>query len=232
MPKNNDNSTSNKKRPTNKRLPGAFTHLTPVAKQSWKPGNVLAPVPVVLVSCGGNDEFRPNLITIAWTGNVCSEPPMLSVGIRPERYSHKIISASGEFVVNLTSRDQARVTDWCGMVSGAKVDKFTESGLTSGPALEVGCPIVLECPINIECRVRQTLQLGSHDLFLAEVVAVQVSTHLIDGNGKFRLDQAGLLAYGLGHYYPLGRAIDHFGFSIRKKKRAAAPARRSSGAKR
>ena len=190
-----------------------------IEKQVWKPGNVLAPVPVVLVSCGGNDEFKPNLITIAWTGNVCSEPPMLSIAVRPERHSHGIISATGEFVVNLPSADQARITDWCGMVSGARVDKFAESGLTAGPAREVGCPIVVECPVNIECRVKQTLQLGSHDLFLAEVKAVQVSAHLIDGKGKFRPDRAGLLAYGLGHYYPLGRAIDHFGFSIRKKSR-------------
>jgi flavin reductase (DIM6/NTAB) family NADH-FMN oxidoreductase RutF len=182
---------------------------------------------VVLVSCGDNGEFRPNLITVAWTGNVCSEPPMLSIALRPERHSHKVISVAGEFVVNLPTREQARVTDWCGMVSGAKVDKFAESGLTGAPALHVGCPIVLECPINIECRVRQTLQLGSHDLFLAEIVAVQVSGHLIDPKGKFRLDQADLLAYGLGHYYPLGRAIDHFGFSIRKKKRSPPATRRN-----
>ncbi len=232
MPKNIDNSTSKKNISTNKRLPKIFNQPTPIAKQSWKPGNVLAPVPVVLVSCGGSGEFQPNLITIAWTGNVCSEPPMLSISVRPERYSHKIISTSGEFVVNIPTTEQARIIDWCGMVSGAKVDKFAEAGLTSGPALEVGCPIVLECPINIECRVRQTLQLGSHDLFLAEVLAVQVSTHLIDIKGKFRLDQAGLLAYGLGHYYPLGRSIDHFGFSIRKKKKAAAPANRRPSSKR
>jgi len=218
MPKKADK----KKPPANRRTSKTLVHSTPITKQSWKPGNVLAPVPVVLVSCGGNSEFRPNMITIAWTGNACSEPPMLSIGVRPERYSHKIISASGEFVVNLPSSEQARLTDWCGMVSGAKIDKFAESGLTPGKALAVNCPIVLECPINIECRVRQTLKLGSHDLFLAEVVAVQVSSHLIDGKGKFRLDRAGMLAYGLGHYYPLGEAIDHFGFSIRKKKRPAA----------
>jgi flavin reductase (DIM6/NTAB) family NADH-FMN oxidoreductase RutF len=197
-----------------------------IIKQSWKPGNVLAPVPVVLVSCGGTEQYRPNLVTIAWTGNVCSEPPMLSIAVRPERHSHKIIGATGEFVVNLPSGRQAKVTDWCGMVSGARVDKFSESGLTAAPALKVGCPIVLECPINIECRVSQTLQLGSHDLFLAEVLAVQVSSHLIDVKGKFRLDRDGMLAYGLGHYYALGRAIDHFGFSIRKKKSATPAIRR------
>lgn len=188
-----------------------------IEKQSWKPGNVLSPVPVVLVSCGGSGEFRANLITIAWTGSVCSDPPMLSIAVRPERHSHAIIMATGEFVVNLPSLAQAKVTDWCGMVSGSKVDKFAESGLTATPATRVGCPIILECPVNIECRVTQRLELGSHDLFLAEVVAVQVSSHLIDEQGKFRVEKAGLIAYGLGHYFPLGPAIDHFGFSIRKK---------------
>ncbi|NTV14708.1 MAG: flavin reductase family protein [Desulfobulbaceae bacterium] len=188
-----------------------------MAKQSWKPGNVLSPVPVVLVSCGGSGDFRPNLITIAWTGSVCSDPPMLSIAVRPERYSHRIIKATGEFVVNLPSLPQTKITDWCGMVSGSKIDKFAESGLTASPATQVGCPIILECPVNIECVVTQRLELGSHDLFLAEVVAVQVSSHLIDEQGKFRVERAGLIAYGLGHYFQLGPAIDHFGFSIRKK---------------
>ncbi len=188
-----------------------------IEKQSWKPGNVLSPVPVVLVSSGGTAEFRPNLITIAWTGSVCSDPPMLSISVRPERYSHGIITATGEFVVNLPSLAQTKITDWCGMVSGSRVDKFAESGLTAAPATQVGCPIILECPVNIECRVSQRLELGSHDLFLAEVVAVQVSAHLIDEQGKFQVEKAGLIAYGLGHYFPLGQPIDHFGFSIRKK---------------
>ena len=206
----------------NKKHPNQAAQLIPqptesIKKQSWKPGNVLSPVPVVLISCGGTGEFRPNLITIAWTGSVCSEPPMLSIAVRPERHSHGIIVATGEFVVNLPSSSQTRTTDWCGMVSGAKVDKFAESGLTAAPATQVGCPIVLECPVNIECRVSQRLELGSHDLFLAEVVAVQVSSHLIDAHGKFSVEKAGLIAYGLGHYFPLGSAIDHFGFSIRKK---------------
>jgi len=188
----------------------------PIAKQSWKPGNVLAPVPVVLVSCGGAGEFRPNIITISWTGTVCSDPPMLSISVRPERYSHQIIMTSGEFAVNLPSLAQTRITDWCGVVSGSQFDKFAETGLTAVPASRISCPIIMECPVNIECRVTQRLELGSHHLFLAEVVAVQVSAFLIDDKGKFRIDQAGLIAYGLGHYYPLGPAIDHFGFSIRK----------------
>jgi flavin reductase (DIM6/NTAB) family NADH-FMN oxidoreductase RutF len=189
----------------------------PIIKQSWKPGNVLAPVPVVLVSCGGMGKDRPNIITIAWTGTLCSDPAMLSISVRPERYSYDIIKAGGEFVVNLPSVSQTRLTDWCGMVSGRSVDKFAEAGLTAAPAREVACPIILECPVNIECRVTQCLELGSHHVFLAEVVAVQVSAHLIDEKGKFRLDRAELIAYGLGHYFPLGPAIDHFGFSIRRK---------------
>ncbi len=196
---------------------------TPVAKQSWKPGNVLAPVPVVLVSCGGRDETPPNIITIAWTGTVCSDPPMLYISVRPERYSYGIIKGSGEFVVNLPSAGQVRTTDWCGVVSGRDHDKFAACGLTAAPAQKVACPIIAECPVNIECGVTQVLELGVHHMFLAEVRAVQVSAHLIDAQGKFRLDQAGLIAYGLGHYFPLGPAIDHFGFSIRKKQTKRRP---------
>lgn len=203
-----------------------------IEKQSWKPGNVLSPVPVVLVSCGGTAEWQPNIITIAWVGSVCSDPPMLSISVRPERHSFGIIEATGEFVVNVPTVEQARVTDWCGMVSGSKVDKFKEAKLTPGGALHVGCPIIQECPINIECQVRQTLALGTHTMFVAEVVGVQVTASLIDAKGKLRIDRAGLIAYGLGHYFPLGPAIDHFGFSIRKKKpkpRRAKPGSRSSG---
>jgi flavin reductase (DIM6/NTAB) family NADH-FMN oxidoreductase RutF len=190
-----------------------------IEKQSWKPGNVLAPVPAVLVSCGGVPEWKPNLITIAWTGNICSEPPMLSISVRPERYSYEIIRTTREFVANVPSLQQARATDWCGMVSGRNVDKFAGTGLTPAAALKVLCPIVLECPLNIECRVRQLLQLGSHTLFVAEVVAVQVSSVLVDANGRLRLEKGGLLAFAHGQYFALGRSIGHFGFSVRKHKR-------------
>lgn len=179
---------------------------------------MLAPVPVVLVTCGGSGEWQPNIITIAWTGSVCSDPAMLSISVRPERYSYEIIRSSGEFVVNLPSRQQARAVDWCGMVSGRTVDKFAGAGLTAAPALQVQSPIILECPVNIECRVRESLALGSHTMFVAEVIGVQVSAALVDAKGKFRLDRAGLLAYGLGQYFALGDSIDHFGFSIRKRK--------------
>jgi flavin reductase (DIM6/NTAB) family NADH-FMN oxidoreductase RutF len=190
-----------------------------IDKVSWKPGNVLAPVPVVLVTCGGEPAGKPNIITIAWTGSVCSDPPMLSISVRPERYSYSLIQATGEFVVNIPTRRQAKITDWCGMASGSRVDKFAETGLTPAPALQVRCPILLECPINIECRVQQVLPLGTHHLFLAEVLAVQVTSSLLDARGKFRLDKAGLLAYGLGQYFALGPEVGRFGFSVRKHHR-------------
>jgi flavin reductase (DIM6/NTAB) family NADH-FMN oxidoreductase RutF len=189
-----------------------------IAKQSWKPGNVLSPVPVVLVSCGGTGGWKPNLITIAWVGNVCSDPPMLSISVRPERYSYEIIKATGEFVVNLPSLRQAKAVDWCGVVSGRSEDKFAATGLTPSQALKVDCPIVAECPLNIECRVRESLPLGSHTLFVAEVVAVQVSSALIDTNGRLRLEKGGLLAFAHGQYFALGRCIGRFGFSVRKRK--------------
>jgi flavin reductase (DIM6/NTAB) family NADH-FMN oxidoreductase RutF len=191
----------------------------PVDKKPFKPGNVLAPVPAVLVSCGGTKEFKPNLITIAWTGSICSDPPMLSISVRPERYSYGIIQAAQEFVVNVPSIRQAKATDWCGMKSGRHVDKFAETGLTPGPALKVQCPIVQECPINIECKVQQTLNLGSHTLFLAEVVAVQISSTLLDAKGKLRLEKAGLLAFAVGQYFALGRSLGRFGFSVKKSKK-------------
>lgn len=196
---------------------------TVVEKKSWKPGNVLSPLPAVLVSCGGTPQWKPNIITIAWVGNVCSEPPMLSISVRPQRYSYEIIRTTREFVVNVPSLRQARATDWCGMVSGRKVDKFAQTGLTAALALKVQCPIILECPLNIECRIRQSVKLGSHTLFVAEVVAVQVSAALLDGKGRLRLERSGLLAFAHGEYFALGRNLGRFGFSVRKTKRKARP---------
>ena len=192
---------------------------TSIEKKTWKPGNMLSPVPVVLVSCGGTKGLKPNLITIAWIGSVCSEPPMLSISVRPERYSHAIIKTTGEFVVNVPSLDQAKATDWCGVVSGRDADKFAAAGLTPAAGLKVGCPIVMECPLNIECRIRKSLELGSHTLFLAEVVAVRVSSELVDSRGRLNLQKAGLMAFAHGHYFALGRHIGHFGFSVRKGKK-------------
>lgn len=190
----------------------------PVEKHAWKPGNVLSPVPAVLVSCGGTQGWKPNLITIAWTGNVCSEPPMLSISVRPERHSYEIIETAREFVVNVPSLKEARAVDWCGVVSGRNEEKFAGAGLTPAPALKVGCPIVLECPLNIECRVRESLKLGSHTMFVAEVLAVQVSAALIDAKGRLRLEQGGLIAFAHGQYFALGRCIGRFGFSVQKRK--------------
>lgn len=182
---------------------------------------MLFPVPAVLVSCGGANECKPNLITIAWAGTVCTNPPMISISVRPERYSYDIIKKTGEFVVNLPTVKQTKATDWCGVVSGRDHDKFKKNGLTPAPALKVDCPIVLECPVNIECKVVQTLELGSHDLFIAEVVAVQASESLIDSKGKLLLEKAGLITYVHGAYHALGSYLGHFGFSVRKKKPAA-----------
>ena len=190
-----------------------------IEKQSWKPGNVLSPAPPVLVSCGGTEGWKPNLITIAWAGNVCSDPPMLSISVRPERYSFEIIRTTREFVVNVPSQKQARAVDWCGVVSGRSEDKFAGAGLTPAPALKVRPPIVLECPLNIECRVKESLELGSHTMFVAEVVAVQVSADLVDGKGRLRLEKCGLLAFAHGEYFVLGHRIGKFGFSVRKRSR-------------
>ena len=202
----------------------------PIKKKSWKPGNMLSPAPAVLVSCGGTKEWKPNLITVAWAGTVCTNPPMLSISIRPERYSYEIIRKTGEFVVNLPTVKQVKATDWCGVVSGRDHDKFEKTGLTPAPALQTGCPIVLECPVNIECRVTQTLELGSHTMFIAEVVAVQVSSELIDAKGKLCLEKAGLIVFMHGAYFALGSYLGHFGFSVRKKpadKKATASKTRS-----
>jgi len=189
-----------------------------IKKQSWKPGNVLAPVPAVLVSCGGVKDWEPNLITIAWAGSICSDPPMLSISIRPERHSYDVIKDTREFVVNVTTAKQAKAVDWCGMVSGRDLNKFERTKLSPVPALKVKCPIVLECPINIECQVQKIIKLGTHTMFLAEVAAVQVSSEFIDNRGKFRLDKCDLLAFGLGEYFKMGPRIGKFGFSVRKRK--------------
>ena len=203
------------------RRQGGRSAAGPNPKQAWKAGNLLAPIPAVLVSCGGLDGWQANLITIAWTGSVCSDPVMLSIAVRPERHSHAIIRATGEFVVNLPSARQVRAVDWCGMVSGRSVDKFAATGLTADAALKVRCPVVRECPLNIECRVREALALGSHTLFLAEVLAVQVDPALLDGKGRLCLERAGLLAFGHGEYFALGRSLGRFGFSVRRRRHRA-----------
>ncbi len=188
-----------------------------VAKSEWKPGNMLYPLPAVMISCKRPDE-RPNIITVAWCGTVCSDPPMVSVSIRKERYSHDIIDETKEFVINLTTVELAYATDYCGVRSGRDIDKFEKMKLTAAPASKVSCPVIAESPVNIECKVVDVKELGSHDMFIAEVAAVDVSEEYMDENGKFDLNGTGLVAYSHGEYFKLGEKIGRFGFSVKKKK--------------
>lgn len=187
-----------------------------MSKTSWKPGNMLYPLPAVMVSCrdkAGNE----NVLTIAWTGTICSDPAMLYISVRPSRHSYGMIKETGEFVVNLTTEKIVKETDYCGVRSGRDEDKFAVTGLTKGEAEKVNAPIIMESPVNIECKVKEILPLGSHDMFIAEVVNVQVSTEYMDEKGRFDLEKAGLLAYSHGTYYGLADQLGTFGYSVRKK---------------
>ncbi len=188
-------------------------------KQSWKPGTMIYPLPAVLVSCGESDEEH-NLFTVAWTGTVCTNPPMCYISVRPERHSYEIIKRTGEFVINLTTASLARATDWCGVRSGRDYDKFSEMGLTAEAAAVVKAPVVAESPVSIECRVKQIIPLGSHDMFLADVVNVLVDEEYLNPEtGKLELERADMITYCHGEYFRLGKAIGHFGWSVRKKRR-------------
>lgn len=188
-----------------------------MANVSFKPGNMLAPVPVVLVSCGDSPE-NYNILTIAWTGTVCSTPPMVSISVRKERHSHEIISRTGEFVINLTTEALARATDWCGVKSGRDVNKWQEMNLTPSESYTVKAPGIAESPVAIECKVTQVLELGSHDMFLAEVTGVRVDDQYIDpATGAFELEKANPICYSHGKYYSVGRLLGKFGFSVKKK---------------
>lgn len=189
-----------------------------MAKQIWKPGNMVYPLPAVMVSVG-DKEGNTNIITIAWTGTICTNPAMLYISVRPERYSYHMIEESGEFVVNLTTEKLAEATDYCGVRSGREVDKWKETGLTKGRANELAyAPIIEECPVNIECRVTEIKELGSHHMIMAEVVSVQVSDEYMNETGKFCLNETGLMAYSHGEYRGLGKSIGTFGYSVRKKR--------------
>lgn len=188
-----------------------------MSRQVWKGSTLLNPEPPVLVSCGAPD--KPNLITVGWCGTICTQPPMLSISVRPERYSHHLIRESGVFVVNLPTEPLTRAVDWCGVKSGRDGDKFAAMGLHAAPAARVDTVLLEESPINLECRVTQVLPLGSHDLFLAEVVAVDVDESLLDENGKLCLDRAKLIVYSHGEYLALGRRLGTFGYSVRKRRR-------------
>ena len=186
-------------------------------KELWKPGNMLYPIPAVMVSCQREGE-KPNIITVAWAGNVCSSPAMLSISVRKERYSYDILKETGEFVVNLTNRKLAYATDWCGVRSGKDYDKFKEMHLTPLESRFVSAPGIAESPVNIECKVRNILELGSHDMFVAEVMGVTVDEKLLDNKGKFDLRAADLISYSHGEYFTLGEKIGKFGYSVVKKK--------------
>lgn len=188
-----------------------------MSKLNFKPGTMLNPVPAVMVSCGNKDEH--NIITVAWTGIVNSEPPMTYVSVRKERHSHDIIKKTGEFVINMTTEKLAFATDYCGVRSGRDVDKFKEQNLTPVKGEKVDCPVIKESPVNLECKVVEVHEYGSHDMFVAEIVNVQVDEDLMDEKGRIRLDQAGLVAYNHGEYFGLKKQpIGKFGFSVMKAK--------------
>ena len=207
-----------------------------MGKQVWKPGNMLYPLPAVMVSTADR-AGNSNILTIAWTGTVCTNPAMVYISVRPERYSYHMIKESGEFVINLTTEKLANAADYCGVRSGRQVDKWKECGLTADKAASLEyAPVICESPVNIECKVKEIQELGSHHMFLAEVTAVRADEAYLDENGKFDLNKTGLLAYSHGEYLGLGKKLGTFGYSVKKKsagarKKKAGAARRKSGGK-
>lgn len=188
-------------------------------KHNWKPGTMIYPLPAVLVSCGNSPE-EYNLFTVAWTGTICTNPPMCYISVRPERHSYPILCKNMEFVINLTTEEMAFATDWCGVRSGKDYNKFEEMKLTPGKAAVVNAPVIEEAPVCIECRVKEIVPLGSHDMFVAEVVNVQADDRYLNPEtGKFELDQANPLVYVHGEYFGLGQKIGKFGWSVQKKKK-------------
>lgn len=185
-------------------------------REYWKPGNMLYPVPAVMVSCMRPGE-KPNIITVAWAGTICSDPAMVSISVRKERYSYDIIKETGEFVINLTTKDLTYVTDYCGVKSGRDIDKFETMHLDPSVSKTVSAPGIAQSPVSIECKVKQVIELGSHDMFLAEVTGVSVDPKYMDKNGKFHLNDIGLTAYSHGEYFELGKKIGKFGYSVKKK---------------
>ena len=188
-----------------------------MAKQKFKPGNMLYPLPAVMVSVA-DQNGKNNIITIAWAGTVCTNPAMVSISVRPERHSYQMIKETGEFVINLTTRELAYATDYCGVKSGRDVDKFKEMKLTPIKATEVNAPLIAESPVNIECKVTQIIELGTHHMFLAKVVAVTVEDKYMDEKNKFHLSKADPIVYSHGEYYTLDQMIGTFGYSVEKKK--------------
>ena len=187
-----------------------------MGKQHWKPGNMLYPVPAVMVSCGREGE-KPNIITVAWAGTVCTNPPMVSISVRPSRYSYQILEETGEFVINLTNESLVQACDYCGVVSGRDVDKFAKTGLTPIPMEHVHAMGIDESPVNMECKITEKRELGSHTMFIAEVVGVTVDDQYMDETGKFHINESGLVMYSHGEYFALGKKLGKFGYSVKKK---------------
>lgn len=187
-----------------------------MSKVAWKPGTFVYPIPAALVSCG--DMEKSNILTVAWTGIICTNPAMVYISVSPKRYSHSIIKESGEFVINLTTEDLAFATDWCGVKTGAKVDKFKEMKLTKEESKFVKCPSIKESPVSIECKVKEIKNLGSHDMFMAEVLSIDATEEYIDEKGAFDITKCNLIAYANGKYFTLGKQVGTFGYSVRKKK--------------
>ena len=191
-----------------------------MSKQSWKPGNMLYPLPVVMVSAA-DKEGRDDIITVAWAGTVCTNPPMLSIAIRPERYSYHVIREAGEFVINLTTEELAFATDYCGVKSGRDVDKFKETGLTREKAEKVKAPMIAEAPVSIECKVKEIRELGSHHMFIAQVAAVHADEKYMDEKNRFDLNRARPIVYSHGEYLGTGKKLGTFGYSVKKAKKQA-----------
>ncbi len=189
-----------------------------MAKQKWKGGALLAPVPPAMVSCGNDADGSANIITIAWTGIINTIPPKTYISVRPSRHSYKLIKESGEFAINLTTTSLVRSADYCGIYTGAKVDKFEKCNLHKEPASEISCPLIAESPLSLECRVTDVIELGSHHMFLADIVAVDVDSSLLNSDGKLCLEKARLAAFSHGEYFALGEKLGDFGFSVKKKK--------------
>ena len=190
-----------------------------MSKVTWKSGTFIYPLPAVMVSCGTMEES--NIITVAWTGIINTDPAMCYISVRPTRHSYEMIKKTGEFVINLTTRDLAYATDWCGVKTGAKVDKFKEMKLTKEKANFVNCPMIKESPVSVECKVKEIRELGSHHMFVAEILGINADEKYINENGAFDISKCDLIAYSNGNYYSLGKKIGRFGFSVQKKKKTA-----------
>ena len=188
-----------------------------MGKITWKPGTFVYPIPAVMVSCGTME--KSNIITVAWTGIINTNPAMVYISVRPTRYSYNLIKEQGEFVINLTTKNLLKATDWCGVKTGAKVDKFKEMKLHKEKANFVKCPMIKESPVSVECKVKEIKELGSHTMFMAEVVAINVDEKYIDSKGAFDITKCDLMAYANGNYLAMGKKLGKFGFSVKKKKK-------------